>query len=171
MKRIHWVALAALLCSSLTAAAQVGLYGEFSAAKINRPNTGWVYGPTLGAYYDPWHLAIVAAGVDVRVAFLNGGSTTLDSGLVGPRLVLTPHILPFKPYVEAVGGFGHAQFGQGVARQTSTNFEYQFLGGVDTTIFPRVDWRVVEFSYGGVSGLGESLNPETISTGLVVRLP
>jgi hypothetical protein len=76
-------------------------------------------------------------------------------------------------------GVGHTRFGQGVAKQSNTDFEYQFLGGLDMTILPRIDWRVVEFSYGGVSGLGRSLdpkigsslNPKTISTGFVVRLP
>ena len=168
-----------LLVLALGAMAQVGVYGEFSAAKINRPNTDWIYGPTLGAYYDPWHVPFLGAGIDLRAAFLGTGSTTLDSGLAGPRLVFIPHALPFQPYAEALIGVGHTRFGQGIAKQTNTDFEYQFLGGLDITILPRIDWRVVEFSYGGVSGLGRSLdpkmgsslNPKTISTGLVVRLP
>lgn len=171
MKTLRTFLFFVLLFSPLAVTAQVGLYGEFSAAKINRPNTGWSYGPTFGVYYDPWHVPFIGAGIDGRVALLGSSSTTLNSGLVGPRLVFIPHVLPFQPYVEALGGVGHAQFGQGIARQSNTSFEYQFLGGLDTTILPRIDWRVVEFSYGGVSGLGTSLNPETISTGLVVRLP
>ncbi|MHB1857169.1 MAG: hypothetical protein ACYCPM_07010, partial [Acidobacteriaceae bacterium] len=68
-------------------------------------------------------------------------------------------------------GAGHADYGQGVAHVSATKFQYQFLGGLDLTVLPRIDWRVVEFSYGGLSGLGSSLNPKTISTGIVVRLP
>jgi hypothetical protein len=30
---------------------------------------------------------------------------------------------------------------------------------------------VVEFSYGGLSGLGSSFNPKVLSTGIVIRLP
>lgn len=171
MRALRNVCFVLIFLGPLYAKAQVGVYGEFSAAKINQPNTSWVYGPTFGAYYDPWHVPFIGAGIDLRVAFLSTGSTTLDSGLAGPRLVFIPHVLPFQPYVEVLGGIGHDQFGQGVAKQTATDFEYQFLGGLDTTILPRIDWRVVEFSYGGVSGLGSSLNPETLSTGIVVRLP
>jgi hypothetical protein len=38
-------------------------------------------------------------------------------------------------------------------------------------VLPRLDWRVVEFSYGGLSALNGTLNPRTLSTGLVLRLP
>ncbi len=160
-----------LLFWTLAAAAQVGIYGEFSAAKLNVPNTGWIYGPTFGAYFDKGHLLFLSTGLDARGAFLGSGSTVLDSGLVGPRVAVRPHVVPIQPYVEALIGVGHAKFGQGVAQTTSTKFDYQFLGGLDLTILPRIDWRVVEFSYGGLSGLDSSFHPKTISTGIVVRLP
>jgi hypothetical protein len=183
MRRIHYVLVSILLFCSLPAMAQIGLYGEFSAGKSNVPlaagwsGPGWIYGPTFGVYYDPWHLPFLAAGLDARGVFLGSGSNKLDSGLFGPRLVFRPHVLPIQPYVEGLIGAGHAkydehkQFTALMASYNATNFEYQFLGGLDLTFFPRLDWRVVEFSYGGVSGLGSSLNPETISTGLVLRLP
>jgi hypothetical protein len=52
-----------------------------------------------------------------------------------------------------------------------TKFEYQFLGGFDFTVFPRVDWRIAEFSYEGLAGLNGGFHPESISTGIVLRLP
>ncbi len=156
---------------SMAVSAQVGLYGEFSATKLNVPNTGWIYGPTFGGYLDKGHFWVFSSGVDARGAILGTGATTLDSGLVGPRVVFRPHPLPIQPYVEALIGAGHADYGQGVAHVSATKFQYQFLGGLDLTILPRIDWRVVEFSYGGLSGLGGSFNPKTISTGIVVRLP
>lgn len=171
MKRVPYAFSLLLLLCSATALAQIGVYGEFSAAKLNVPNTGWIFGPTVGGYYDKGHLLILNTGVDARVGFLGTGSTVLDSGLIGPRIAFVPHVLPFKPYAEALIGAGHVDYGQGIAKTSATKFEYQFLGGLDFTFFPRLDWRVVEFSYGGVSGLGSSLNPETISTGLVLRLP
>ena len=171
MKPFCLLPLLLLLFCALDAAAQVGVYGEFSTADLNKPNVGRVYGPTFGAYYDAWHVPFFGAGIDVRGAFLGFGSTTLNSGLAGPRLVFTPHPLPIRPYVEALVGIGHTHFGQGFADQSSTDFEYQFLGGLDLTILPRLDWRIVEFSYGGLSGLESSFNPKTISTGIVVRLP
>jgi len=159
------------IVSSMAATAQVGVYGEFSATKLNVPNTSWIYGPTFGGYLDKGHFWVFSSGVDARGAILGSGSTTLDSGLVGPRVVLRPHLLPIQPYAEALIGAGHADYGQGVAHVSATKFQYQFLGGLDLTILPRIDWRVVEFSYGGLSGLGSSFNPKTISTGIVVRLP
>jgi hypothetical protein len=57
------------------------------------------------------------------------------------------------------------------ARTDTTKFTYQLLAGVDFTIFPRIDWRIVEFSYGGFTGLEDDFHPKTLSMGFVVRLP
>jgi hypothetical protein len=159
------------------AQAQTAIYGEFTAAKLSAPNTSWLYGPTVGLYHDTGH-GLVATGLDVRGTFAGRGDTnganssqTLDTLLGGLRLAVTPHVLPIKPYAEALGGLGHLKTGQGSARTSSTKFAYQFVGGVDFTIFPRVDWRVVEFSYGRLAGLGDSFVPKTLSTGIVLRLP
>ena len=73
------------------------------------------------------------------------------------------------PYLEAVGGIGHYDYGAG--QGSNTQFEYQILVGIDYTVVPRLDWRVVEFSYGGLSTINGTLNPRTLSTGLVLRLP
>lgn len=162
---------ALLFLIPLPSRAQVGLYADFSAAKVNVPRSNWIYGPTFGAYFDHGHLLFLSTGLDARGSILGSGVNTLDSGLVGPRLVFRPHILPIQPYVEALIGMGRAGYYQGDTPTTVTKFQYQFLGGLDLTVLPRIDWRVVEFSYGGLSGLGSSFNPKTISTGLVVRLP
>ncbi len=149
--------------------AQIGFYGEFSAADFNLPNTGWQYGTTFGAFYNHWRVPFFALGVDGRGTVVGSGLNKIVSGLAGPRLTFKPHILPVMPYVEALAGAGNVQDGEGVARTDETKFEYQFLGGADLTVFPLVDWRVVEFSYGGFSG--PTLKPKTISTGIVIRLP
>lgn len=169
------VAAAGLL--PVTAWAQTGVYGGFTAGKVSAANTPWMYGPTIGLYHDNG-LGLVAYGYDVRGSFLRRGDTngsdtnesltTIEGGV---RFAVTPHILPVKPYVEALGGYGGLTSGQGVARTSGGHLTYQFLGGVDFTFFPRLDWRVVEFSYGGLSGLGSSYHPKTLSTGLVFRLP
>jgi hypothetical protein len=76
-----------------------------------------------------------------------------------------------KPYAEALAGVGHASF-SGNSANSVTKFEYQFLGGLDFTVLPRLDWRVVEFSYGGLAGLDNgSIHPKTLSSGLVLRIP
>ncbi len=151
--------------------AQIGLYGEFSAANFNVPNTGWQYGTTFGIYDNHWQVPFFALGVDGRGSVVDSGSTSFVSGLVGPRLVFKPHVLPIMPYVEGLVGAGNASVGQGSAQTSETKFEYNFVGGLDYTFFPRLDWRVVEFSYGGLAGFSGSFNPRTLSTGIVFRLP
>ena len=176
--RARWVWVAAMLVvAGWKAEAQTAVYGEFTAGKISAANTPWMYGPTVGLYHDNG-LGLVAYGYDVRGSFLRRGDTagadsnesltTLEGGV---RFAVTPHVLPIKPYVEALGGYGGLTAGQGTVRTSASHFTYQFLGGVDFTFFPRLDWRVVEFSYGGLSGLGSSYDPKTLSTGLVFRLP
>lgn len=151
--------------------AQLALYGSFTGARLNVPNhNNNIYGTTFGAYLASGHVAVLSAGVDARASFLGGGGTAYDSGSVGPRVGLNLHLLPIQPYLEGLVGVGHASFSNGAS--TLTKFEYQFLGGVDYTLIPRVDWRVVEFSYGGLSGLNStSLHPKSLSTGIVLRLP
>ncbi len=149
--------------------AQIGVYGQFSASNFNIDDLGWQYGTTFGIYDTPFHVPFFALGLDGRGTVLGSGSTKIISGLVGPRLTFKPHVLPVMPYVEAVVGAGDVQYKNGFTAVNATKLEYQFLGGLDYTFFPHLDWRVVEFSYGGFSG--PNLNPKTLSTGLVVRLP
>ena len=177
---MRWIRICLLGMAALglvaAAQAQTAIYGEFSAAK-SAPNASWMYGPTVGLYHDSGH-GFFATGLDVRGTFAGRGDTngsntsqTLDTVMGGVRLAITPHLLPIKPYAEALGGLGHLKSGEGSERTSSTKFAYQFLGGVDFTFFPRLDWRVVEFSYGRLAGLDGSLAPKTLSTGLVLRLP
>jgi hypothetical protein len=160
-----------LFAITLAAHAQTGLYIEYSGSKVDTPGNDWIYGPTFGAYTDLiGGVPFVHLGADLRGSVLGiSQTTTLYSGLIGPRVSLHPHVLPFMPYLEGLGGVGYYDFGSG--QDTSTKFEYQFLAGVDFTVFPRVDWRVIEFSYGGLSVFNGNLHPKTLSTGLVVRLP
>jgi hypothetical protein len=167
--------LVGFLFVSLAAFGQVGIYANFSAAQLNVGNTNWVYGPTIGAYYDAYHFGIASAGLDLRAQlFNNNANATLDSGLVGLRLAAHPPVFPLKPYIEGLAGIGHAEFsatGATTVYSTSaTRFEYSFLAGLDYTLLPHIDWRVAEFSYGGISALGGSFNPKVLSTGIVVRV-
>lgn len=168
---------AALALLSGVGAAQTGVYAEFTGGKVSAANTPWMYGPTIGLYHDNG-LGLLALGLDVRGSFLRRGNengpgsdqsmNTLEGGV---RVAVTPHVLPLKPYAEVLAGYGGLTTGQGVARTSASHLTYQFLGGVDATFFPRLDWRVVEFSYGRLTGLGDAYAPKTLSTGLVLRLP
>jgi hypothetical protein len=154
---------------TLAAPAQTGLYAEFGASKVDAPSNNWIYGPTFGLYHDFFSVPLIHFGADLRGSVLGVSQTTnLYSGTIGPRVSLHPHFL-IMPYAEALFGAGHYDFGPG--QGSNTEFEYQLLGGADLTILPRLDWRVVEFSYGGLSVFSGDLHPKTFSTGLVLRLP
>jgi hypothetical protein len=164
----------ALLFAFLSPAlhAQLGVYGAFTTEKLNVPGySNWINGGTFGGYLGSAHFALLNLGVDLRGSFAGGSGTSFDSGAIGPRLAFNPHVLPIHPYIEVTAGIGHASF-TGEPTNDVTKFEYQFLGGVDYTFLPRIDWRVVEFSYGGLAGLNSnSFHPKAISTGIVLRLP
>lgn len=150
--------------------AQVGVYAGFAASDYHVANVGWQYGPVFGVYFQPWAAPLVRAGVDVRASLLGSGNEKVDSVLVGPRVQLHPHVLPLMPYAEILIGGGHVNLGEGSAATNKTAVEYQVAGGIDMTIFPRLDWRIAEYSWGSVQNVGD-VKPSTITTGLVLRLP
>ncbi len=165
MKRVrYFLLMMACMLVSLSTHAQTGIYGAFTGADAGSGSSGKLYGGTVGLYSTPWHAPVVSAGFDVRGEFLHGNGQSLDSGLAGLRVAVHPPVFPLKPYVEALGGVGRAD----VANATSTNAQYRIVGGIDWTILPRIDWRVVEFSGGEISG---GASPRVLSTGLVLRLP
>jgi hypothetical protein len=172
MKLSRPLAILLFVFLPLSLHAQLGLYGSFSATKLNVPNNNnFLYGGTFGGYLASGQLAVLSVGFDFRGSAVGGGGTSFDSGSAGPRVGLNTHLLPVHPYVEGLVGVGHASFTEAPIGNV-TKFEYQFLGGFDYAILPRVDWRIAEFSYGGLAGLSSnSFHPKSISTGLVLRLP
>lgn len=174
MTRFRLVPLLLLFAFLPQAKAQLGVYGTFTGSKLDSPHSSWFYGPTLGAYYDGAHFPLINFGIDARVAVLGSGaepSTKVTSVLVGPRAVLHAPALPLRPYAEALIGAAHVQVGQGVAYSSATHTNYGFAGGVDMTFFPRLDWRVVEYTYTRFTGSSGANAQETLSTGLVFRVP
>ena len=169
--RLRTLSLLLFATVTITAAsAQTGLYVEYGGSKIDSPTNNWVYGPTFGLYHDFYSVPLVHLGGDIRGSVLGlTNKTTITSGMIGPRLSGHPRVLPLMPYLEALGGIGHYDFGSG--QPSDTQFEYQFLAGLDLTVLPRLDWRLVEFSYGGLSAFNGSLHPKTLSMGVVLRLP
>jgi hypothetical protein len=168
MKRVL-VVLALMMAGALFANAQTAIYGAVSASNLNDANVGWKYGDTFGLYYDHWGVPFVRAGIDVRASFIGSGATKMDSGLIGPRIQLHPHVLPLMPYAEALVGGAHVKVGEGIAYTDKSSPEWALDGGLDMTVFPRLDWRVVDYSWGRVINTG--FRPQTLSTGLVLRLP
>ena len=173
MNRSQLLALSLFLFSPLSVHAQLGLYGVFTVQNLGVPNNSGYgfYGGTFGAYLASGRLAILSLGVDLRGSFTRGAGDSFDSGSIGPRLALNTHILPIQPYVEGMVGLGSLNLAGG-SPSNGIRFEYQVLGGLDYTILPRVDWRVAEYSYGGLSSLnGDNFHPRSLSTGIVLRLP
>ena len=160
MKPLRAIALLVLFFP-LTAKAQIGVYAGFSGAHLN---SSTVFGPLVGAYAQKG--ALLKLGVDVRGSFLNRNGQQLNTGAIGPRLALHPVGLPIKPYVEALVGIASSNTG---GSSSATHLNYQVLGGIDATLLPRLDWRVIEFDYSALAG--SSLNATILTTGIVLRLP
>jgi opacity protein-like surface antigen len=190
------VALTAMVIPVLPARAQLGVYGTFNAARLNLPvdnsnSDNWAYGGGAGAYLQHGHFVFLSAGLDLRFEDLKGSSSgsgystsyNETAGYIGPRLAFRPHILPVQPYVEALVGAAHIQDTNNVQELTpngiltvntspsETKFSYQIVGGLDYTLLPRIDWRVAEVGYGTLKAFGDSVNPISVSTGIVIRLP
>jgi hypothetical protein len=161
-----------LFTASFTRAnAQTAIYGQFNATHFNSlPNTNeWGYGGAFGIYSDFVKLPFARVGGDLRFQFTRPASnTTLFSTLVGPRFDLHPKIVPLNPYAEILIGGGHFSYGNNAP--STTQFDWRAIGGVDKTLLPHVDWRVVEVSYGTLNTYAGVLKPLTVGTGVVLRL-
>jgi hypothetical protein len=163
------VALSLFLIPAVPAAAQLGLSGDFTASRLSHPvgavgSPTMLYGETVSVYYQRG--VFFAYGGDARASFLGGSGISLNSGAIGPRIAFKPHALPLQVYGEALGGFNSYTGGPFAA--STTQAEYQLIAGADYTLFPHIDWRVVEYTYTSASN---SLSSHSLSTGIVVRIP
>jgi Outer membrane protein beta-barrel domain len=173
--RLH-CALFALLLFALSipaARAQTAIYGQFSAARFNTDTVpkanNWGYGGGFGLYSDFYKLPFAKLGGDIRFQFVRpADNTTLFSTLLGPRLALHPKVVPLNPYAEFL--FGAGRFTYGNNSPSTTQFDWRALGGVDKTLLPHLDWRIIEVSYGQLNTYSGRLRPVTFSTGIVLRL-
>lgn len=172
--RLHCILFALLLVAAgiPQAHAQTAIYGQFSASRFNSnavPNVNqWGYGGGFGLYSNFIKVPFGRVGGDIRVQFTRPASnTTLTSFLVGPRLEVHPHIISLNPYAEFLFGGGHFSYGNN--SPSTTQFDWRVLGGLDKTVLPHVDWRVIEVSYGQLNTYSGRLRPVTFSTGVVLR--
>jgi hypothetical protein len=131
------------------------------------------YGGTFGVYDNYRHWGPVKFGGDGRFFIQSSKHGTygnqLRGGLVGARLALFSHAVPFSPYIQAeIGGVGT---NYGTQSQRSTSFSYQVQGGLDYTIFPHLDGRF-EYGAGQIGALfpGNRQEMQQIGLGLVVRI-
>lgn len=176
MRFCHVLLLAAIAITA-PAIGQTGVYGTLTGGhqggiKAPYPYTGtrgfWVAGGTFGLYSDFIHAGPVRLGLDARGNILNSKGRKLDSGLGGVRVDFRAPMVPLRPYLQGSVGVGSTNFGGG--NLTSKGFLYQFLGGIDFTILPHIDWRV-EGGGGGLHVQHANYPVVNVSTGIVVRLP
>ena len=163
-----------------SAQAQYGLYAMGSGgylgsvtASTGSQNSLSAYGGTFGFYDTLLHAGPVRLGGDARYVIESSGGSTqygnqIRSGLVGGRLDLFSHAVPFSPYIQAEIGGASTNYGRYASR--SSSFAYQIQVGLDYTIVPHLDARV---EYGGgqigsdVNGNREGM--QQVGLGVVAR--
>jgi hypothetical protein len=149
------------------ASAQLAVYAGFSGAKVAGASSDWAYGPLVGIYKQSGYLAsTVNIGGDLRGSFISRNGFNYYTGAAGPRVAFKLPVLPLRPYME--GLVGVASYNTGNGTDSTTHFNYQVVGGLDLTLVPKFDWRVIEFDYSAASG--QNVNAKILTTGLVLRI-
>jgi hypothetical protein len=154
-------------------------------------------GGVAGVYYNFAKIGPVQLGADARAVLTeskrgayedyNGGGTRLYSGLGGIRAQFHTKHLPLKPYIEGAAGIARTNYGllyneQGISSGgisgnsiiLKNNFQYMGYGGLDFTLMPFLDIRVVEGGIGGINPFGtysHNYPVYSLSTGIVFRFP
>ena len=190
-----WFSVAALALAFTTVSAQAqngGLYfnpivsrisgtadtGPFAFLGAN--NTSQVFGGVdFGGYYDFLHSGKASLGVDMRDEIQHGNSASLNSFLVGVRLVYHPTDSRWRPYLQPAIGSGRSR--SPLSPVHKTNVEFAVSAGADFALNKHIDFRAIEIGYGSVSTVSSSAfgSPTGIpsvslvnfSTGFVFRIP
>ncbi len=155
--------LLAIVTTNLQAQARLAIYGTAGTERSGLPNDAWKLAGTFGLYVQIFKFGPVFVSADGRGDL----SSQINSGFGGPRIAVKLPVLPIKPYGEII--FGVSSYPRTAAGiQYSDEFAYRYVVGLDSTILPHIDWRVVDFSYGiNNSAVGD--HAETITSGLVIR--
>jgi hypothetical protein len=157
IRRSLWtlpLVLLSLYATNLHAQAKFAIYATGGGEKSGLANQGWTTAGTFGFYYGLYHVGPLSLSADARADL----SSNVKSGFLGPRLAFSIPGIPIKPYAEIlVGGSTYPVLDSRIVTR--------IVGGIDTTILPHIDWRLIDYSY----GLNQNDHAQTISTGLVVR--
>ena len=167
-RRTHFFSLfllAVLAIASSALHAQIGVYGTLSGASFSNAPKDLGYGGIVGAYKTTGH--VIGTGLDLRGTFVGRDGFRYNTYAIGPRISFRPRVLPLTPYVE--GLIGLANYNNGKNTSSSNHFNYQILGGLDATILPHIDWRLIDVGYSSTTA-SQSIRTVTYSTGLVIRL-
>jgi len=167
-RRILWILpllLLSLYPTALHSQAKLAVYGTGGTEKSGLQHSGWNTATTFGFYYGLRHFGLFDLSADVRGDL----SHNIDSGILGPRLAAKIPVFPIMPYAELL--FGESSYStQSDGHKNANNFTYRYVTGVDVTLIPHFDWRVVDFSYSsGITQFNANVHPKTITTGFVLR--
>jgi len=166
MKRFSQLLLiASLFFLAPVVHAQIGVYGAVSGASFSNAPKDLGYGGMVGAYKTTGHF--IGTGLDLRGTFVGRDGFHYNTYAIGPRVSFRPRVLPLTPYVE--GLIGLANYNGGKNTSSSNHFNYQVVGGLDATIIPRIDWRIVDVGYSATTA-SQSIKTVTFATGLVIRI-
>jgi hypothetical protein len=159
---VFFVTSIVAFCLNRTAEAQTAIYAGFSGASITSGPESSNYGALVGLYAQSGRYAYF--GGDFRGSILSHNGFDFYSGAVGPRLAFKPPVLPLRPYIE--GLVGVANYNSGRNTSSGTHLNYHVVAGLDWTLLPHIDWRVIDYDYSGTTG---PVSANILSTGLVVR--
>jgi hypothetical protein len=167
-RRILWILplfLLSLLPVTLEAQARFAVYGTGGIEKSDLQHSGWNTASTFGFYYGVRHFGPFDLSADVRGDL----SHNIASGVLGPRLAAKIPLFPIMPYGEVL--FGESSYStQSNGVRNANSFTYRYVAGVDFTLIPHFDWRVVDFNYSsGITQFNANVHPKTITTGFVIR--
>jgi hypothetical protein len=170
------LAIFVLAVFGMSARAQVGIYGKLDLNHHDDNNSNsshMLYGGGVGVYYNFVHEGPLTVGGDLRGDFLSGDNLDYRSLLFGLPLGFRIPVVHVKPYVEPLVGVGGAKAtgptGFGITPAYSSKLTYGFVGGLDVTVLPHLDWRAIEAGYTREKN-GTLSDPNVlVSTGLVVR--
>ena len=193
MKLQFFVSSMVLAITSIAAHGQVGLYinpvgvnvsnstadsGTFAFLGDNVTSRTF-FGVNIGGYDDFYHGEKIDAGIDIRDSFSKANNASLNSFLIGGRVVGKLQSSAFKPFAQFSVGVGSTK--APTSSVHTSRIQYAIFGGVDYTLAKHLDFRAVELGYGGLTTVSSAVYNGTISypasrlfsvsTGLVFTIP
>ncbi|MGA9884137.1 MAG: hypothetical protein WBQ34_10500 [Candidatus Acidiferrales bacterium] len=153
-----------LLLFSVSARAQdrAQVFGGYSYMHIGDDpslNTnGWEFS---GQYnFSEWLGGV--ADFDGHYGTSQGFNRNTHAFLFGPQISWPARVSPFAHLL--IGG-AHTNWGGA----TSTSFAMALGAGIDSRVFPGVDWRIIQMDYIPTYFFGHTQNNVRVSTGIVFR--
>lgn len=152
--------------------------GPFAFLGQNK-TSGIFGGVDLGGYVDFFQAGPLKGGLDFREEIEHANGASLDSFLLGLRLVHTSPTSKWRPYLQPA--FGEGRTKPELSDVHKTKFGYAISAGADYPLGRRVDFRAIEIGYGSVTTVSSSQfnsSPSVpaaklinFSTGFVFRIP